>query len=103
MNILKPTAKLEEIINSLTLSELEPEDQEEVLLELNDIIFESAVVRVAELMDAKTQEAFEALLDQEADEVEIEEFLEKNVPNADTAVKEVVEEITNDILAVTKE
>jgi hypothetical protein len=91
------------IVDALNLSELAPEEQEEILLDINELILKGTLVRLAEQMDEKTRNEFEALLDQDSSEEEIEAFLEKNVPEADTAMEEAVAELTNDILAATKD
>ncbi len=96
------TNPLSDITTALGLTELEPAEQEEVLLTLNDLIFRSSLVRVIEKMDDATRESFSVLLAKDAPEEEIEAFLKQNVPSADTAVQEAIAELTDDILAVTK-
>jgi 16S rRNA C1402 (ribose-2'-O) methylase RsmI len=91
------------ILEALNLSELLPEEQEEILLDIHELILKGTLVRLAEQMDEKMRGEFEVLLDADSSEEEIADFIEKNVPNADNALEETVAELTNDILAATKE
>lgn len=91
------------IIDALQLDDLSEKEQEEILGDLDEVIFKGTIIRLLEQMDEKTRIEFEALLDQDAEEDEIQIFLEKHVPNADAAVQDTIAEITDDILAVTKE
>ncbi len=97
------TTKFDNIVDALNLTELSPEEQEEILLDLNDLIFKGSVVRLIERMDDKTREKFGKLIEQDASGEEIDTFIKKNVPDADEAVKDTIQELTDDILAVTSE
>jgi len=91
------------LIDALGMQELLPEEQEEMLLDLNALVWEGALVRMLEQMDAATKDEFEKLLDSEADEEEVETFLAQHVPGAEQAVTDTMKELTDDILAVTGE
>jgi hypothetical protein len=99
---MAPSKHTKNIIEALDLAELEPEEQEELLLDLDELIFKGTMVRLIERMDEKTASAFNALLDEDASEDDIEAFLQKHVPDADSAITDTVAELTNDILAVTQ-
>ena len=90
------------IIEALDLAELEPEEQEEILGDLNELIFKGTLLRIIERMDDSTRNAFNVLLDGDAAEEVVEAFIDKHVPDADNAVTETITELANDILAVTQ-
>lgn len=91
---------IQNLIDALKLNELEPEEQEAMILEVHELVFRGALARTIELMDEQTREEFSALLDTEPTENEVDEFLKTRVPGADTAVAEAVQEIADDILAI---
>lgn len=90
-----------EILEALELSELKPEEQEEILLDINTIIYESSMLRLVESMDEQTRADFEALMERDTADEEMESFLKERVPNADALIAESVKELTNDILSGT--
>lgn len=92
---------LSQVMEALQLSELPPEEQEALLLELNSLIFRGSMVRLIERMDEQTREDFARLVDGGVDEGALEAFLQERVPDADFAVAETVQELSDDILAVT--
>ncbi len=102
MDMSKPDTQTANIIEALNLAELPEAEQEEMLLDLQDLVFKGTMVRLIEMMDEKTREEFSALLDKDAAEEEIEAFIEKHVPNADAVAQDTMDELTDDILAVTK-
>lgn len=89
------------VLAALDLEALPPEEQEAFLLELNAVIFKGSMIRIIERMDEETRDAFAALVDSGADEQAIGAFLQARVPDVDAAVTETVQELTDDILAVT--
>lgn len=100
MDIQVTNSKFSQISDALGLEELSPEEQEEILLDLNALVFKGSLVRLIERMDASARDDFAVLMDRNADEEEVDTFLKERVPNADQAVLDTVEELTNDILAV---
>ena len=90
-----------EILEALQLSELSPEEQEQMLLDINAIIYEGSMVRIVERMDEQTRADFEALMESDAEEEAMEAFLKERVPDADALVAETVKELTDDILSGT--
>lgn len=90
-----------EILKALQMSELSPEEQEQMLLDINAIIYEGSMVRIVERMDEQTRADFEALMESDADEEAVEAFLKERVPDADALVAETVKELTDDILSGT--
>lgn len=89
------------ILEALDIAELPEEEQETVLADIENLIQEGLLVRIAEQMDEETSAAFTALLDAEADEDAVQAFLAEHVPQLDTLLAETVEELKNDILAAT--
>ncbi|MDB5237452.1 MAG: hypothetical protein JWL88_554 [Parcubacteria group bacterium] len=77
------------------------EEQEQVLLKMNELIFRGSIMRMLEQMDQPTRDAFNSLVESEGSEEDLQAFLKKNVPNADQAVADTVAALTSDILAVT--
>jgi hypothetical protein len=96
------TASHPDLLDALDLSELEPEEQEELLLDIGDLIFKGTLVRLIERMDDRTRDAFNRLLADNASEDVIQNFIQTHVPDADSAVGETIAELRDDILAVTK-
>lgn len=92
---------LSQVMDALDLSVLPPEEQEALLLDLNSLIFRGSMVRLIERMDEASRDEFAKLMESDADEATVEAFLRERVPDADLAVMETVQEIRDDILAVT--
>ncbi len=90
------------IIDALNLKELPEEAQEEILLDLNDLIYKGTMIRLVERMDEKTRIAFSKILDEHVSDEEVEAFIQKHVPNSAAAMQESIDELTSDILTVTK-
>jgi hypothetical protein len=91
------------LLQATGIEHLEPEEQEEMLHELGELVQKGTMVRLVELMDEDTQADFEKLLDDDASESEIEAFLSERVSGSAHVAQEVVEEIRDDILALTGE
>jgi|GEM_PF-4454686 len=92
------TSALEELLEALKVGELAEEEQEQLMLELNDLVTQSTLVRMLERMDEESQTEFSALLDGEASEEEVEAFLAQKVPDADAILEDVIRGITKDVL-----
>lgn len=92
---------LSRVLDALQMGELSTEEQEALLLDLNSLIFRGSIARLVERMDEPTRDEFAKLVDSGADEEAVETFLRSHVKDADNAVAETVQEISNDILAVT--
>lgn len=95
------STNLSPVLDALDLTELAPEEQEALLLELNELIFRGSMVRLVERMDEPTRDEFSKLMDSGADEATVEAFLRDRVAGAEDAVAEAVQELSDDILAVT--
>ena len=93
------TNAFEELLEALKVRELAEEEQEALLLELNELIAQSTLVRLLEHMDDATQSEFSTLLDGGASEAEAEAFIAQKVPNADAILEEVIRNLTRDVLA----
>jgi hypothetical protein len=91
------------LIDALGLAELAPEEQEELLLDLNELVYKGAMVRILSTLDEETKSKLEQLLDSSPDERAVEAFLENNIPEANQAVEDTIREIRDDIMAVTGE
>lgn len=95
-------SKMPAILEALDIKSLPVKDQEEILLTLGDLIFKGSLVRLIERMDDATKDEFAKLLSEDAPEERIQAFLKEKVPGGDEVVKETLDELTSDILAVTK-
>jgi hypothetical protein len=91
------------LIDALGLDELSPEQQEELLLELNEVIFRGSLVRLIERMDESAKADFAELMQKDPSEAEVSAFLAERVPDADQAVAETVADLTDDILSVSQQ
>jgi len=92
---------LSPVLEALDFSELPAAEQEELLLDLNALIFRGSMVRLVERMDEPAREEFSKLMEGSPSEQEIEGFLRDRVADADGAVAETVRDIADDILAAT--
>ncbi len=90
----------EKVLSALDLESLSQEEQEALLTDLHEIIARGSLLRIMERMDEETKASLEALMESDASDAAIEEFIQANVPDADAAVAETVEEIQNDILTL---
>lgn len=93
--------KTTDLLTQLGIGDLQPDEQEQLLLDVNELVYKGAIIRLIERMDDATREEFEALMTREAGEDEIEAFLMEKVPDAESAVTETIQELTDDILSVT--
>ncbi|MES2225215.1 MAG: DUF5663 domain-containing protein [Patescibacteria group bacterium] len=104
MTMTQPTKQESEtLLKALDLTELPVEEQEELLLEFNSLVFEGTMLRLIDRMDEPTREAFEALLETDPSDDQVEAFLALKVPDVDSIVEETLADIRNDILSVTGE
>jgi hypothetical protein len=101
MTMKKNLEESQGILEALGIKDLEPAEQEELLLDLGELVTRGTMLRLIERMDEKTQDDFSALLDRDPEDEEVEAFLKERVPDADSAVEETLEELRSDILAVT--
>jgi hypothetical protein len=95
------SSELPSLLKALQLSELEPNEQEKILLDIDELIFKGTMIRIMEQMNEKSREKFTVLLESDSPEEDIEKFIEIHAPNADSAVIETIKELTDDMLAVT--
>lgn len=89
------------LLDALNINELELAEQEELLLELNDLVVNGSMLRLMEQMDEEIKVDFEKLLDSDASDEQIEDFLSERVPQAGQAVSDTIQELRDDILAAT--
>lgn len=99
---MESTTDLERIITALNMEELAPEEQQDLMLELNSLVFRSALTRIVEQMDEATRTQFTAFVDTNPTQEQLAAFLIETVPGADKAVEDTVAELTSDILSVTE-
>lgn len=96
-------AIIEDLQNALDLSSLPDEEQEEILLEIQDKVFEGVMLRIAAQLDDAGKDEFIAFLDSDPSEEALEAFIEEKVPNVEAIIEETFADMRNDILAATGE
>ncbi len=79
------------IIKELGLDKLSEKEQEETLLSIGKIIFQSVLIRTMEELDDKDKDEFEKILSEKPnDEEMILGFLKKKLPNLNEIVNDEV-------------
>jgi len=99
--MLTPT-RAQQVFDALELEALPMSDQEEVLLTMGELIFKDTLVRCLEAMTPDDRAAFAALADGGASPDEVAQFVVSKVPDADRLAGAAVDELADDILAVTQ-
>lgn len=89
------------IIEALDLSELPLEEREQILIDLQDVFLRSSMLSLIERMDESARVGFENLLNQQPTEESILIFLKERVPEAESCIRDTIQEISDDILGVT--
>ncbi len=92
----------DEIKEALDFDTMTKAEQDDLLLELNELIFKGTMIRVLEVMDEKDKEGFHDLIDQNASSEELSRYIQSHVSNIDFFVAETVQDLTQDIQAVLK-
>lgn len=95
----KPTQDMLEVLGLQDLSE---EEQQNLLIDMQTLIFKGSVVRMLERMSEEAKNAFNEYLSSNPSEEEMMEYLEKNVPEARDAILDTIADLKNDILATTQ-
>jgi hypothetical protein len=95
----KPTPDMLAVLGLQNLPEAE---QQELLLDMQHLIFKGSVVRMLERMSEESKEAFNTYLESNPSEDDMMEYLEQNVPEAKDAIIETIADLKNDILAGTQ-
>ncbi len=79
------------IIKELGLDKLSEKEQEETLLNIGKIIFQSVLIRTMEELDEKGKDEFEKILSEKPnDEEAIMNFLQSKLPNLNEIVNDEV-------------
>jgi len=80
-----------DLIKELGIDQLPKEEQEKMLLEINEVIQQRILIRVAEeLEDAKVEEMEKLLADESTTPEQVQEFLTANVENFEQKVLEEI-------------
>jgi hypothetical protein len=95
----KPTPDMLAVLGLQNLPEAE---QQELLLDMQHLIFKGSVIRMLERMSEESKEAFNTYLESNPSEDDMMEYLEQNVPEAKDAIIETIADLKNDILADTQ-
>lgn len=94
---------MEDILETLGIQDLSEEEQQTMLLDLQSLVFRGSVIRMLEQMDEQKKDAFNEFLSGNPTEEDMMAYLEKNVPDAEGAVRDTLAELKNDILASTEQ
>jgi Protein of unknown function (DUF5663) len=94
---------MEDILEALGIQDLSEDEQQTMLLDLQSLLFKGSVVRMLEQMEEQQKDAFNEYLSGNPSEEDMMAYLEKNVPDAEGAVRDTLTELKNDILASTKQ
>jgi hypothetical protein len=86
---------------ALEFDEMSTEEQEDIMIELSNLIFQGTMIKVMETMSDADKEGLFALEDRGASEEEVTEYINKHIPNSDLLVQETISELVDDIVAVT--
>ena len=85
------------LIKDLSLDLLPEEDQEQALLTVGRIIFQSVLIRVLERLSEKEKTEFEKILKEKQDDEEaVYAFLQEKIPNLNDVVTEEVAKFKTD-------
>ena len=98
---MKTKATHQNLLEVLEIDKLTPEEQEELLLEVSELVYNGTLLRLVGMMDDKTKDDFEKLLETDPKEDEVQVFLDERVPDSDKAIEDTILEMRDDILAVT--
>ncbi len=95
------TTDTRKIVAALDLSALPQQEQEQLLIDLNDLVFRGSLLRLVERMEDSSLTALENLIAQGASDEEISAFLTERVPGTETVVAETLKDLAGDILMAT--
>jgi hypothetical protein len=98
---MDPHTNLDKIYKALELEFMTDEEQDEIMLDISSLILEGTMIRVMEQMKDNDKEELLALEDRNAPQEEIAAFIKAHIPEADMLLEDTVNQLTNDILAVT--
>ena len=90
------------MLDALNFTALDENEQQELLLEISELVSKGTFIRLLERMDERTRDEFTALMERDASDEEVQAFIDARVPDAQSAVTETVQELTNDILSLTR-
>jgi predicted nucleotidyltransferase len=99
---MNSTNNFEKILTALEIDLMTPEEQAEIMIDLGNLIHRGTMIRIMEEMPETDKEELHTLMEKGSSEEEIVTYIYKHLPNTDSLVQEVLTEITDDILAVTK-
>ena len=93
-----PTQIEENILKELEIDQLPEERQEEVLTAMTEAVLKRLMLRLIGAMSEEQRKQFEEIANA-GDQAKISQFLEANVPNYETTIKEEVASFKKDMQA----
>ena len=93
----------QDILEALGVQDLTEEEQQNMLLDLQSLLFRGSIIRMLEQMNEQQKNAFNEYLEVNPSEEDMMAYLEKNVPDAEGAIRDTLAELKNDILASTEQ
>lgn len=103
MNTTGSQITFTDIITALQASNLQQKEKDQLFIDFSEIVLNDSLYRLVDTMDGITLLDFQNLLDQEASEAQLRDFIVKRVPHAATAVRGTMHDLLDDILAVTSQ
>ena len=95
----KPT---QDMLDVLGLSGLSEEEQQNLLIDMQELIFKGSIIRMLERMNEEEKDSFNAYLSSSPSEDAMMDYLEQHVPSAKEAILDTIADVKSDILAVTQ-
>jgi hypothetical protein len=99
MDTLEP-AVLEKIKDALDFDHMSKAEQGEFLLDLGEQIYKGTILRSLLAMDEGTRTGFIDLIEKDAPQEILADYIEKHVSNSEVLAQGVVTDLLNDILTV---
>ena len=97
---MKPLTASEKLIQALELTDLPEPELSQTVDEIGSLIYRQSLLKMIESMPEETRELFITLMEHEGTEEEIEAFLKKHVPDADSFIEQAADSLADDILLV---
>lgn len=97
----KIAIQCKDIISELHLDYLSLEEQEEMISEMSEVVYEKIILRLIEKLEASDVESLNAILDDEKYD-EAGAFLSEKVPDIDKIIDEEISEFQEEIIKFSK-
>lgn len=89
------------LMEELGLADLPRDKQEQLMIKMTEVVLKRMFVETMEKLNPADQEAYEGMLDRQAEPEEIEKFLREKVANYDQMLEKVVSDFKKEMLEAT--